>query len=212
MLASGPILVHVVNSGTDWLSLAAVISTGVVGLAGIGAAVWQASRGWAREEKRASTAEKRRIYAECYSAFWAVIDPMVTDRVFRSAGKQDLQRSNDPVLKAASETVLLALSELLLIAPDDLTSTALAADKARAAYVEKSRTDPDDPEGSSHRTFSALLAELAIAMRIDLGSAGLEDQQELTEAAKQRSLAAETEGQPVGAEGDSADPEVAPSS
>jgi hypothetical protein len=56
-------VIQVVTTGTGWPAMAAVTSSGIVGLAGIGAAIWQARRTWSHEDERGNHAEKQRIYA-----------------------------------------------------------------------------------------------------------------------------------------------------
>lgn len=65
--AASPVI-QVVTTGTDWPAIAAVISTGIVGIAGIGSAIWQARHNWGKEDDRAKLAEKKRIYAACLEA------------------------------------------------------------------------------------------------------------------------------------------------
>ncbi len=69
MLESAPTVV--INSAVDWPAVVAGISAGVAALAGIGATLWQASRTWGHEDKRAKIAEKRRIYAACLTTLSA---------------------------------------------------------------------------------------------------------------------------------------------
>src|SRR5215471_18310757 len=85
---------EVVTVGPDWPAIAAGITTGVVGLAGIGGTLWQGKRsreaqtadlkasldatadnlkvGINAENERARLAEKRRIYARCTTALLRV--------------------------------------------------------------------------------------------------------------------------------------------
>jgi hypothetical protein len=61
-------VVQVVTSGVDWPGVAAAISGGVVGLAGIIATVRQASRSISAQNARAMLDEKRRTYTHYLSA------------------------------------------------------------------------------------------------------------------------------------------------
>ena len=164
MLAGAPIIVHVINSGTDWLALAAVTSTGVVGLAGIGAAVWQASRGWARDEKRAATAEKRRIYAECLAAFNDAVSGLRDMELATERGdtptdsvRADYNTARDRIRRMAFEATL--------IAPD-----AVADLIAEALHTVNKRTwDP------GQRVLELPLGRLAKTMRYDIDNKPLPD-------------------------------------
>lgn len=146
-----PILVHVVNSGTDWLALAAVISTGVVGLAGIGAGLWQASRGWNREEKRAKMADKRRVYA----AYLATLHNGVAAGV-----KHLVYQNNDATEQFAQSMVAaqIAVNEVRLIAPPDIV---VKAGDVLSSLVKLTR------ETLNNQTTQQPV--LMMAMRRDLG-------------------------------------------
>lgn len=144
MRAVTPILVHVVNSGTDWLSLTAVIATGVVGLAGIGATVWQARQGWAREEKRAKVAVKRRAYVEVLAA--------LNDCVNASLESPEASDALNRAIKAA----IIAIYAMFLVAPGDVFSL--------SHNVLNNAIDRADSE-----TTGNAIGDLMVAMAKDLG-------------------------------------------
>jgi len=157
MLASSPIVVHVLNA-TDWASLAAVISTGLVGVLGIGAAIWQAVHGWRREDKCARIAEKRSLYSHCLAVlneydFADTFKPTMTDAASVSAWLDQVRRT--------SLNTLNAIFEVALIAPDEVT------DKLEMVFDKAMK--PEDKNHLPALTRAQAMAQLAEAMRADLG-------------------------------------------
>src|SRR5438552_300981 len=68
MEALSPI-VQAATTGTDWPAIAAAVSTGVVGLAGIVATFLSGKRTINAEDARARLAQKRQMYVGCLTAF-----------------------------------------------------------------------------------------------------------------------------------------------
>lgn len=107
-------VIQVVTTGTDWPAIAAVISTGIVGLAGIGATLWQAKRNWNIEDKRAKVAERRRIYASSLASFFTCLEAARRkDSLKDTPESETAAREYDAALIEALNTAV----ELRLIAP-----------------------------------------------------------------------------------------------
>jgi hypothetical protein len=87
--------VQVFTSGTDWAAIAAAISGGLVGLAGIFAAWRQSGRTISAEDKRAKVAEKRRIYARYLTS--------ITEGVAAAGNFEIYGREADPGIRQALE-------------------------------------------------------------------------------------------------------------
>jgi hypothetical protein len=113
-------VIQVVTSGTDWPAVWAAISGGAVGLAGIGATVWQFRRGIRADNQRAEVAEKRRIYGRYHASLDNVF--ALADSV-RTASDPDMQRYLSE-LQDANIEMYSASSELTLVAPRDIAELA----------------------------------------------------------------------------------------
>jgi hypothetical protein len=147
MLGSTPTVI--VTSGVDWPAIAASISTGVAAVAGIGGTIWVAVRSWHRDDERAKTTEKRRLYAACLTA----LNDCLAARV-RSDTYQD-----DTAGEAYGTAVVDASNavwELQLIAPK--TVGRLASDALFALIRSRDQY-----------AFTTAQAELINAMRADIG-------------------------------------------
>jgi hypothetical protein len=149
MQAVTPIVVHVIG-GTDWSAVAAAISGGFVGLAGISATVWSTVRTSARADALEKTAAKRAAYVDCLAA----INGCMSARA-RAASEPRSARASDAmnraIASATTEVYLLALSgppDVAVLSGQALTE---AADVAKA--------------GQGNLVMSALI----VAMREDLG-------------------------------------------
>jgi hypothetical protein len=144
--------VQVVTTGIDWPSIAAAISGGVVGLAGIIAAVRQSGRTIRAEDARARLADKRRVYASCLAAFAELARARAKTWAYEQSGEvsDEIEDQHAAALKAA----MSAYSELQLIAPA----------KVRKPVYEYFRSLSGD--GQADRTARELMVG---AMRADLG-------------------------------------------
>jgi len=150
MLDVVPTVVRVESVGTDWASLAAVISTGLVGVLGIGAAIWQAIHGWKREDRRARIAEKRKIYSRSLG--------LLTEFYFRYTGSRQTADAaeRDQAARLLADA-LTACCEVQLISPDDVT------DKLNV-LIGGLWGSRDAPE-----RIDKAFGDLGMAMRLDLG-------------------------------------------
>ena len=143
--------VQIVTAGPDWPAIAAGISAGLVGLAGIGGTFWQGKR--AREaasadlqaslnataanlkasieaeRDRAGLAEKRRVYAQCFIRLDAARESKTREVIYRGDASTNWRPSEDDI-RAHDEAMIAALnavSELELIAPPDVAEQAVYA-------------------------------------------------------------------------------------
>jgi hypothetical protein len=145
----------VVVSGTDWAAIVASISTGVAAVAGIGGTLWQASRNWNQEDKRAKAAEKRRVYAACLAAFNTGIQTAVYREAFRGSSEgSSAVREHDAALLAC----LTLVSELTLIAPSNI-----------GRLGGKMLVELNHYPGKDRTSATRALSNLIKAMRADLG-------------------------------------------
>jgi len=138
--------IQIVTTGPDWPAIAAAVSTGVVGLAGIGGALWQGKRARENastdlkkslkatsdnlklsidaENKRARLMEKRRVYAH----FTGMLDAayaLVTGEMFYPDTASVLK--SEDIIRARHDAMIAAhnaYSELQLIAPPDVRAAA----------------------------------------------------------------------------------------
>lgn len=169
MLTVTPIVVRVLNSGTDWTALAAVIASSTVGLAGIGSAVWQARRGWHREDERIRKAAKQTAYVNCVTA----LDAARSARTRRALNPRDNEAGRAHTTALAD--AVTAVNTLALIAPQDVLLTGQvvlreAADigaagmstPALGTLIQAMRADLSEPPYNT-----ADLSELS--MRMDAG-------------------------------------------
>jgi hypothetical protein len=153
MLESAP--TFVIATGVDWAAIVASISTGVAALAGIGATLWAATRGWHREDQRARNVEKRRVYATCLASLGACLIAMTRQMGLKDSPELiQAQREYELAARAAVQ----ATTELTLIAPNEIAGIAAAA--LNSLYGA----------GENHlNALSQAMNELTKAMRADLG-------------------------------------------
>jgi phage I-like protein len=167
-----------VVSGTDWAAIAAAISGGVVGLAGIIFASRQSGKTISAEDARIRLADKRRTYAAFQTSL---------DRVFAIAAPTTQRATVDMLsdLDAALPAMYNSASELRLIAPPEVGNQArrvaitLAA-QAEAAIRNQQVVDPNNMVYSMREQLYKL-------MRADLGEP--ESGRELLSRATQSGLA-----------------------
>ena len=141
--------VEVVTTGTDWPAIVAAISTGVVGLAGIGGTIWSGTRRINTESERVRLAEKRRIYAAYHTALdrlwatWISAEDIENIQALRS------------FLRDADTTAASAASEVGLIASASVRYQAIAIQKELQDFTySPSRGDVDtfkDPNAKKAR-------------------------------------------------------------
>jgi hypothetical protein len=155
VLDSAPVIV--VASGVDWPAIVASISTGVAAVAGIAAALWQASRNWHHEDQRTKIGEKRRIYANCL----AVLETATQAAIFRDAykGRDPRNATAKREYNDALAACLNAVSELALISPKEVGRLG-----AIAAYKIHQYSSEDMPTA-----ITEAITDLIRAMRTDLG-------------------------------------------
>jgi hypothetical protein len=169
----------------DWASIAPAAITGVVGLGGIGASLWQAKKGREAasadlkesldastaslissidaENKRVREAEKRRLYAASLAAF----NEMISALIEHSTSSRESGRQEGPLSRTAraQESMNRTLEELMLIAPQDVG--VLAVDLSNF-FVEFIRTaGPNDRPNA--KLAGQMRTGLVRAMRDDLG-------------------------------------------
>jgi len=148
-------VIQVITVGTDWPAIIAVISTGLVGLAGIGSAIWQARRTWNIEDNRAKIAEKRRIYAACIAALSAHNLLARQKGLFKDSSTKG---KRPPEYQTVWQESINAVGEINLIAPPDVTTL---ANKTGAILAR--------PEQEDQGTALKVIVDLLKAMRKDLG-------------------------------------------
>jgi hypothetical protein len=185
----------------DWTTYIPNVITGVIGLAGIGGALWGAKR--AREtaaedaranreatssdlqasmrqtannlvvsinaeDKRAYVAVKRRIYAECHTAFQQAIRAAVSYRTARTTQTEDERKPLIEKQEYAQDKVSQAMGELLLIAPYNIAQLADAL-SATIISIEAATYNGPPFQGPEFKEVGQILSALMRAMRIDLG-------------------------------------------
>jgi hypothetical protein len=149
-------VVQVVSTGTDWPAIVAAISTGVVGLAGIGGTLWSGKRSITAEDRRAQLAEKRRIYA----AYRAALNDFV---VSSSNHNTESDRSHYSDVRA---TFFNTTAEVVLIAPANIRDRTLEVGRELSNYAGSRERDREIPWPAE---LSQKIADLDHAMRADLG-------------------------------------------
>jgi hypothetical protein len=171
MLAVAPTVVHVVTSGTDWLSLAAVISTGIVGIAGIASTAWQASKRSDQQDRREALAQRRRIYAEYLGAIHRMTRPAFdVDIAFQTKDTERITLTTD-ILADLETRAEVTLGQLRLVASPVIVSIAeWLLDLTRFPSAERKDTP----------TWFDSYQDLTNAMRADLGYPPLPRRVEIT--------------------------------
>lgn len=185
----------------DWASIAPAAITGVVGLGGIGASLWQAKKGReaARadlkasldastasllrsidaENKRAREAEKRRLYAAGLAAFNEMISALIEHSTSsRKSGKQEESLSR---LARAQESMNRSLEELMLIAPRDVGVLAVDLSNFILGFIRTA--GPNDRPNA--KLAGQMRTGLLRAMRDDLGEGNWGPERQLPEDAAQ---------------------------
>jgi hypothetical protein len=157
VLNVAPVLVQVEGSGVDWPAVVASIATGVAAVAGIAGTLWQASRNWSHEDKKAKIAEKRRVYANCLAAFNAGLDSEMVVKMNKQSNSVTVDEINKST--AAIGAYRRAFFELQLIAPQNVGD--LSSKVMDEIYAYPSKSNSND--------VSRTLADLTKAMRVDLG-------------------------------------------
>ena len=189
MIAATPIVVHVVDSGPDWASIAAAAATFLAAAIGIAGTSWQAKRG--RESAsddlnanltaatrnlrlgikadaaRARRADKRQLYASCLAAFTAMPRALIADRAARATDDiVRIERKHEETQRAMT-TMDNAVAELELIASAEVIR--LANQTARFYYAYLDQTDAGTTLLAEWPTdIEEGLPQLSAAMRADL--------------------------------------------
>lgn len=169
----------------DWASIVPAAITGVVGLGGIGASLWQANkareaaradlkesldastaslmRSIDAENRRVREAEKRRLYAASLAAFNEMISALIEHfTTGQESGK--LERSLSRVTRA-QEGMNRTLEELMLIAPRDVGVLAVDLSSFLLEFIRTA--GPDDRPNA--KLAGQMRTRLVRAMRDDLG-------------------------------------------
>lgn len=188
-------VVQVVTSGTDWPAIVAGITTGVVGVAGIGGTLWQGKRarqaaskdlkvsldaasvnlltGINADMERGRLADKRKIYAN----YQAAVDQLnVTISAINALTRFEalqLKVSATDLLSMVSETknaataLVNTLSEVMLIAPKEIGLQAQLVMVLSMDYVQLIANKKDTGEVAAK--IREVRGQLYQAMRADLG-------------------------------------------
>jgi hypothetical protein len=144
------------TTGTDWPAIVAAITTGVVGIAGIGGTLWSGKRNINAENERARRAEKRLIYARCLAGLGDLAAASAMDKSMKenpSSSRATLDDAGKGHMTAYTHATNLYF-ELMLIAPSTVHDLAYKATTA-ANHTEKN--------------VGTLIGALKEAMRADLG-------------------------------------------
>jgi len=152
-----------VISGTDWAAIAAAISGGVVGLAGIIFASRQSSKTINADDERAILADKRQIY----SKYHASLDDVFTIAdILRTEHGPDRPKYLSE-LQAANVAMFNATSDVRLTAPAGIAGLARkVADTLSGAASRAAQTGSDvDQDNAVYKGRQ----ELYNLMRADLG-------------------------------------------
>ena len=128
MTAISPVVQVVTGGGTDWPAIVAAISTGVVGLAGIGGTVWGSRRSINAEDARARLAQKRLIYADCLTAIVEMIGAAADHRTVFSAADRDPEKlqATESRIEKARDAMYQAFSVVDVGGSDDVSKACLA--------------------------------------------------------------------------------------
>jgi hypothetical protein len=121
------------------------------------------------EDKRARTAEKRRIYATCLGAFEEMLVLAAKDRVLRASndeGSNERWDANFTEPLPAKTAMEAALNETMLIAPREVALRAQVIGRTFFAFTEESAKDPN---AEVQLPYGELRTGLFQAMRADLG-------------------------------------------
>jgi hypothetical protein len=159
----------------DWVTYIPTITTGVVGLAGIGGAILSSRMASSSavsnlhtsitaEDRRAKVTEKRRIYARYLAS---LIEVVATSADLEDHGDEDDPDNKKALMVRVDESIVTlvnALTELQLLAPVSLGRRADDIGRAMNEHANKVlRGEESDAE------FYKLRSALVQEMRTDLG-------------------------------------------
>lgn len=157
-------MTHHADVGWDWVGS---VTTAVVGLAGIGAALWTGSRERLAQERHARREERRSAYANLFAC---------ADRVTAAAKRVEaLSRSGAQPEQAAQAGIELgdlrltfntAVYELAMSAPPQVTQL---AEELRSLLRAKAKAAVDPEANEADITSRHLRGKLLEAMRADIG-------------------------------------------
>jgi hypothetical protein len=189
-IAAPPI--QVVATGTDWPAIVAAITTGVVGLAGIGGTLWQGKRsreaqaadlkesldsqaenlkaGINAENERARHADKRNVYASSLAAFNETMSSAVNYRVARqhASNEEELRHMRDRQ-DDAQTAMFESLQVVMLIATQEVCERAIHLQDGLIAFMKATFEEDSNDAAPSVKDIGQLRDKLLRALRADLG-------------------------------------------
>jgi uncharacterized protein YbjT (DUF2867 family) len=158
MEAISPV-VQVVTGGTDWPAIVAAISTGVVGLAGIGGTLWSGKSSINAQDRRAELAQKRHIYGAYHAAINSYYILLTSSEDLNiEPGSSRLASAKTAIFNAGGEVSLIASANI------DLLMGRIA--ELMFGYAEALRKDRNAPLPDE---LNFMRGDLYRAMRVDLG-------------------------------------------
>jgi len=160
----------------NWGTIAAAITTGVVGITGTILGAWLTTRSQTAnlllsinaEDRRVKNVEKRQIHATCLGAFEEMSSFHLTF-LFLSAKKRDDPELNEAVegYQKATHAAQIAVNTAELIASAEVSEL---LDRLRKAHVDSvNDVITKKPMSSEARNIGAIRRQLYVAMRADLG-------------------------------------------
>jgi hypothetical protein len=174
----------------DWTTYIPSVITGIVGVAGISGALWQAKRareaasqdlnvslkaaskdlltGINAENNRAREATKRRIYAESLAAFNEVTIAATAYRVARLNDSEDERREAVARQTKSQEGMYQAIGELMLIAPKKVGGPAITLQGVLVEFMVASHVGQPF-QGPNAQAVASVRDSLLRVMRDDLG-------------------------------------------
>jgi hypothetical protein len=177
MLASGPIVVRLLNS-TDWPALWASIATAVAAVAGIAGTAWQsrqtvlqahlAAERAADEAARDRLRVRRNAYTAGLSSLTAAWEATLRAREFPAESQVGADRRTEAEARIAES--VRAFTELQLTASHGVVSDSGEVLSLIVRYLNEGSIDSDDPAGRSF-AFDEAYYKLLTAMRADLDEA-----------------------------------------
>jgi hypothetical protein len=156
-------LAHHADVGLDWVG---TVATAVVGVAGIGAAVWSSTRERSAQHWRARREERRRLYANLFACGDRVVVAARRVQALHGSGNQSEQADNAAYeLEDVRLAFNTAVYELALSAPSPIVEL---AGQLREVLRQKAKAAQS---GASEGDVSArhVRGQLLEAMRADLG-------------------------------------------
>jgi hypothetical protein len=140
--------------------------TGVVGVVGVGGAVWSARLSVKSVSERDRLAEKRRIYADVYSTYTALHQQLYRFKYAVKSNWGDQEREDSlERLNEAKDAVIRATSEFALIAPAEPLREAL---KTYQPFMNRIEDYSHGKTDASLNDLNDLQISLLRAMRKDL--------------------------------------------